>query len=201
MANDENLQPGKPAVRPEIMAIEDLPTRRQIFVTEYLITWNATKAARAAGYMHPSSEGWRLLRIPEIRAVIDREVQTRLMSSAEVLARLSDQARGLPPECFDPITGMVNMDKVRELNLTHLIKEVSIDYNRNKKTVKTESPQSALKIMAQHHKLVDQRLTVEHTHRVSVEYDDALDLMYGDPVIDAEVEVLDDGRMITSEQG
>lgn len=73
------------------MALTD---KRQIFVEEYLRTWNASEAARIAGYAHPGSDGHRLLKISEIAEEIQRIVTERAMSADEVLVRLAAQARG-----------------------------------------------------------------------------------------------------------
>ena len=56
------------------MALTD---KRQVFVEEYLRTWNASEAARIAGYAHPGSDGHRLLKISEIAEEIQRNVSER----------------------------------------------------------------------------------------------------------------------------
>ena len=71
-----------------------LTARRQAFVDEYLKCWNASEAARVAGYAAPGVEGHRLLKIAEISEEIQRRVTERAMSADEVLVRLAAQARG-----------------------------------------------------------------------------------------------------------
>ena len=71
-----------------------LTARRQAFVDEYLKCWNASEAARVAGYAAPGVEGHRLLKIAEISEEIQRRVTERAMSADEVLVRLAEQARG-----------------------------------------------------------------------------------------------------------
>jgi len=70
-----------------------LTDKRQVFVEEYLRTWNASEAARIAGYAHPGSDGHRLLKISEIADEIQQRVSERAMSADEVLIRLAAQAR------------------------------------------------------------------------------------------------------------
>ena len=71
-----------------------LTARRQVFVDEYLKCWNASEAARVAGYAAPGAEGHRLLKIAEVSEEIQRRVSERAMSADEVLVRLAEQARG-----------------------------------------------------------------------------------------------------------
>lgn len=71
-----------------------LTDKRQAFIDEYLQCWNATEAARLAGYAVPRQEGSRLLAIADIREEIQRRVSERAMTADEVLLRLADMARG-----------------------------------------------------------------------------------------------------------
>jgi phage terminase small subunit len=72
----------------------ELSQKQLAFVESYLTTWNATEAARRAGYAHPNKQGPRLLVHEGIRAVISARLAALRMSADEVLARLSDQAAG-----------------------------------------------------------------------------------------------------------
>jgi hypothetical protein len=71
-----------------------LTAKRQAFVDAYLKTWNASEAARVAGYSVPMQEGYRLLRIADIAEEVQRRVSERAMTADEVLVRLADIARG-----------------------------------------------------------------------------------------------------------
>lgn len=66
--------------------------RQKRFVQEYLVDFNATQAAIRAGYSAKTAYaiGYENLRKPEISQAISE----RLMSADEVIARLSDIARG-----------------------------------------------------------------------------------------------------------
>lgn len=73
-----------------------LTWKQKIFVDEYLVDFNATRAAIAAGYSEKTaySIGWENLRKPEIKAELDRRLDEVRMSKGEVLRRQSDIAAG-----------------------------------------------------------------------------------------------------------
>jgi phage terminase small subunit len=77
-------------------AMAKLSNKQRAFVEEYLRSWNATQAALAAGYSENTaySQGHRLLKNAEIDAEIKRRLEELTMSETEVLARLTEQARG-----------------------------------------------------------------------------------------------------------
>lgn len=56
-----------------------LTTRQQIFVDEYIIDFNAARAARRAGYSHKTAvqAGYRLINDPRIKAAIDKAIADR----------------------------------------------------------------------------------------------------------------------------
>lgn len=72
------------------MALND---KRRVFVEEYLATWNATEAARRAGYAFPNVEGARLLVNDSIAQEIKQRIADKAMTADEVLVRLAEQAR------------------------------------------------------------------------------------------------------------
>ena len=75
-----------------------LTPKQQAFALEYCTDFNGTAAARRAGYTGSPSSLANIasqnLKKPHIRAAIDAHLQERAMSSAEVLHRLSEHARG-----------------------------------------------------------------------------------------------------------
>ena len=73
-----------------------LTTKQQAFVEHYLRSWNASQAARDAGYSEKSARliGSENLTKPDIQAAIEARLAELKMSADEVLARLADQARG-----------------------------------------------------------------------------------------------------------
>lgn len=64
-----------------------LSAQRQRFVEEYCVDWNATRAAKAAGYSEHSArvQGTQLLAIPTIQEAV-AERRKELLDSAEVRA-------------------------------------------------------------------------------------------------------------------
>lgn len=70
--------------------------RQQAFVTYYVgvSQFNAADAAKRAGYAAAGVEGHRLKNDPEVRAAIDAFLAAETLSAKEVLARLTDHARG-----------------------------------------------------------------------------------------------------------
>lgn len=75
-----------------------LTAKQQLFIDEYLKCWNATEAARRAGYDGDNNTlgvvGYENLRKPKISEVIERRIKESAMSANEVLMRLARQARG-----------------------------------------------------------------------------------------------------------
>jgi phage terminase small subunit len=72
-------------------------TRKQlVFVAEYLKCWNASEAARLAGYSAKTAYaiGSRLLRNVEVKAAIDAAVEQIQMSANEALIRNTQVGRG-----------------------------------------------------------------------------------------------------------
>lgn len=73
-----------------------LTRKQQIFVIEYLNCWNASEAARRAGYSKKTAGriGQENLQKPEITAEIERVIAERQIKPTEILERLGQQARG-----------------------------------------------------------------------------------------------------------
>jgi phage terminase small subunit len=69
-----------------------LNDQQRVFVQRYLIHFNATRAAKEAGYSERTaySQGQRLLKNVEISAMIDQEI----MSADEAATNISEIARG-----------------------------------------------------------------------------------------------------------
>ena len=70
--------------------------RQNLFVSEYLLDLNATRAARDAGFAHPNVQGSQLLTKPHIRkrlheAIMERSERLRIHADW-VLSRLEHEA-------------------------------------------------------------------------------------------------------------
>ncbi len=73
--------------------VDALPPKRRRWLEVYLTTWNATEAARQAGYAHPGVQGPRLLGNVMIQRAIHDRMAEQAMPADELMKRLADQAR------------------------------------------------------------------------------------------------------------
>lgn len=113
--------------------VAGLTDKRRIFLEAYLSCWNATEAARRAGYAQPGSEGHRLLKNAEIQVAIAERVSDVAMGADEVLVRLAEQARGAPENFIEIKAGLpfMNWDSLKETGGLRLIKKLKYDGNGN----------------------------------------------------------------------
>lgn len=79
----------------KLAGISSLTEMQRAFVNQYLVNgFKETDAARYAGYQYPESEGWRLIRLPHVRAaiqfqqdrVVDRLIGQALDRFSEILS-------------------------------------------------------------------------------------------------------------------
>lgn len=123
-----------------------LTTRRQRFVEEYTGPnfGNATQAAIAAGFSAKTAgkQGHDLLQVPEVRKAIDERLDEYSMSSSEVLARLTRQARGT----LAPFLKGLESEEAR--SHIDLVKEAEFDSEGWVKKLKIHDSQSALDKLA-----------------------------------------------------
>lgn len=105
-----------------------LTPKQRLFVDYYLQSFNASDAARKAGYSERTAYamGWENLRKPEIQAEIQARLQEVHMSAEEALKLLADIARGDVVQIMDVSSVGFNLDmsKAQRLGLTKLIKKV-----------------------------------------------------------------------------
>jgi hypothetical protein len=105
-----------------------LTDKRQTFVDAYLECWNASEAARIAGYAAPGQQGHRLLKDIEISDEIKRRVTERAMSADEVLIRLAAQARGSMDDFVSFRPGvklpLLDLEKAHEAGKFGLVKKL-----------------------------------------------------------------------------
>ena len=102
-----------------------MTARQQVFIAEYLKCWNASEAARRAGYSEKTATaiGAENLTKPDIAAEIEHRKAAILMSADEVLARLTEQGRAAYAEYFEA-NGSVNLEKLIADGKGHLIKKI-----------------------------------------------------------------------------
>jgi len=100
--------------------------KQRVFVEEYLSCFNATEAARRAGYAYPNKQGPRMLVNVGIQEAIKARIDEKAMSADEVLVRLAAMARGDMGDFLDigSMGFVVDLSKASEEGLTKLIKKV-----------------------------------------------------------------------------
>jgi hypothetical protein len=80
--------------------------RQRVFVEEYLQCWNASEAARRAGYKgRPNTIGQRLLSNVDIQAAVQARIKEKALSADECLLRVADQARSSLAVFFSLVEG------------------------------------------------------------------------------------------------
>jgi hypothetical protein len=126
-----------------------LTAKQQAFVNHYLICLNATEAARLAGYAGGYSShsviGSNNLRNIKISAEIDARLKEHHLTADEALARLASHARGDMGDCIEITEGglwRLDLNKMKELGLTHLIKKLS--WNEYGPVIELHDVQSAI---------------------------------------------------------
>jgi phage terminase small subunit len=168
------------------MALTD---KQQVFIDEYLKCYNATEAARKAGYKGNGNTlanvGWENLRKPDIEQEISRRLQASAMSANEVLMRLGEQARADYSKYID-CNGLVNLPKLLEDDKGHLIK--GIKETKYGLQVEFYDSQAALNLLAKHHGLlvnkVDQTNTNYDVNLSELSDDQLKRLASGESVLD-----------------
>ncbi len=133
-----------------------ITTKQQVFIEEYLKCWNATEAARVAGYAYPTREGWRLLHErPFVEEAIKERLAEKAMTADEVLARLADRARVSLADFVtveDDGSWHVDLVKAREAEKLDLIDRLYVDRNGNVR-LEIASREKALELLAKYHGL------------------------------------------------
>lgn len=119
--------------------------KRHLFIEEYLKCWNASEAARRAGYSERSAgcQGHRMLESPEVQEAIQQRLDELAMSTNEVLARLTEQARADIGQFVKLVDGQLIVDIPPDK--THLIK--AIYYQSGKIKVELHDVQNALQLV------------------------------------------------------
>jgi len=163
-----------------------MATRKQrVFIEEYLQCFNATEAAKRAGYSEKTAAviGHENLNKPNISAVIKQRLKEKAMQTDEILQRLSDMARADLGDFMDieSMSFHLSLEKAKELGLTHLIKKV-----RQKTTIRQKrdgdeeeehwieielhDSQSALEKLARIYAMFKDHLDITSTGKIEVEY-------------------------------
>jgi phage terminase small subunit len=134
-----------------------------VWLNEYLVCWNATEAARRAGYKWPNKVG--PAKLEKFREEIQQRVSEKAMGADEVLVRLAEQARC---EYADYITaeGTVDLERLKADGKMHLVK--GIKETRAGKVVEFYDGQTALMHLGKHHGLFVDKLGLDIKGDISV---------------------------------
>jgi len=172
---------------------KELSPKRLAFVNEYLQCWNASEAARRAGYSAKTAyaAGSFLLRIPEVLREIEQRQRDSGMSANEALARLTDQARGsMGAFLHISARGEVQVDLAsREArDKLHLIKKIRLKRRRQLRAgkewelesieIELYDAQAALIQIGRHHGLFTERAGPAPLLNV-LGFKEALEKVYG----------------------
>lgn len=109
-----------------------LTMKVRAFIENYLITWNASEAARQAGYdpKYAGVIGAANLRDPVIRAEIEKRLEELAMTSNEVLARLGQQARATVEDFLtfpdDGSPPFLDLKRAHDEGKLHLLRRVKL---------------------------------------------------------------------------
>jgi len=147
-----------------------LSNKQRVFVEEYLSCWNASEAARRAGYLgRPNTVGPRLLANVGIQATIKARIAEKAMSADEVLLRLAEHGRSDIGEMMTE-GGALDLAKAKAIGKTRLIKAVT----ESDKGLRIEmyDAQAALVQLGRAHGLFTDR--VESTVKAEVDGSDRL---------------------------
>lgn len=122
------------------LIVAKLTNRQRRFIDEYLISWNASDAARRAGYTGEAAKiGSRLLTYVDIQIAIHERLEESAMKADENLKRIADQSRlnltdfviEKTKDLFDKEGNVIGSVQVFELNWEelkkrgHLIKSIT----------------------------------------------------------------------------
>lgn len=108
-----------------------LTPKQLLFVEEYLQCWNATTAARNAGYQGNDSTlgavGYKVLRVAQVARRITERIQATCMSTDEALSILAQQARFDTGKylILDGEYPIVDLAMMKEAGLTTIIKSIA----------------------------------------------------------------------------
>lgn len=131
------LRSQKPRGKTTAKAVEGdvthgLTPKQYLFVVQYLLCFNATRAAKLAGYSEKTaySIGQENLKKPEIAAIIRTRIEEQTMGRDELLVRLSQHARGDLEQFVDIGEDggwTLNLKKAKAAGLLPLVKKLKAD--------------------------------------------------------------------------
>lgn len=179
------------------IAMTDTPTlnpKHQAFADAYLMTFNQTRAAIAAGYSERSArqQGSELMTYPNILAYIRKRMEENAASAIEVIHHLTEIARGDITDVMDD-NGNLDLKAARANGKSRLIKKIKSRAitTDNSDIVETEveisDPLKAQELLGKYHALftdkVDSHVSgeIEHNGTFQVKHIDYRQAIPTDP--------------------
>lgn len=137
--------------------VKPLTRKQKVFVANFLKCWNASKAARDAGYSEKTAYaiGSELLRKPEIKAAIDAAVEQIQMSANEAILRNSEVGRADLGNFFKVIDEWTFYPLPSDEILEY--REVEVEEGKDGKSPKMQTSYRVRKVVLDTDKLVDPR--------------------------------------------
>jgi phage terminase small subunit len=152
-----------------------LTNKQRVFVAEYLRCWNATEAARRAGYSERTARsiGAENLTKPDIQEEITKALAEVQMSADEALVILAKQARGDIGDFMDVnrMSFEISLADAKERGLTPLIRKV-----RQFTSTRVHKDGTEEENITQEIELYDAQAAAEKILRVAGKYKDSLDV-------------------------
>lgn len=135
-----------------------LTNKQRKFIERYLTHWNATRAAKEAGYAHAEHQAWRILQQSEVQAEVKARLEEAAMGAEEALARLAQHARAdIAPYLLE--NGDPDWETIRSAG--YLVKKVA--RGRMGWTIELHDAQSALLAILKRHGLLTDRVEQHQT--------------------------------------
>lgn len=164
-----------------------LTDKQAAWLDAYLQCFNATEAARQAGYQATPAAlrtiGYRNVRHPVIAEQIEAHFAASAMARDEVLARLAAQARadmGVMLKVDD--AGDLVVDWPRIIENGHLVKALS--WTQFGPKLELHDAQKALELIGKHLGLLSDRIDHEHHGAIDHRHDTITVYEYGDDAAD-----------------
>lgn len=179
----------------EKSAYEQLNNKQRAFVDAYIAAnFNATRAARIAGYAQPHSQGPRLLENVGIQNAIRERMSAGAMAADEVMQRLANYARfdvsefvrvpvlaatsladeGEPVDEDDPVSDKKSRNVEPYVDVLQLIEAgygyaiKTIKQTANGAVIEFHDPVGALQLIGKHLKLFTERQEIELTEPIVI---------------------------------
>lgn len=108
---------------------KNLTDKEWAFVLQYPIDWNATRAAKDAGYSEKSASviGYENLRKPHIKKALNEAYAEMSMSVEEMWARIADIAKDLDADDGDKLRAMQMIGRGYAAFVDKVVQDTNLD--------------------------------------------------------------------------